>query len=227
MNDNIKRLIKIAEGLGELCNEMVFVGGTVTSLYSNDKSAPDIRPTDDVDCVTEIATYGSYENLENNLRNRGFKNDIESGVICRWKYKGEIVDVMPDDEKILGFSNRWYKEGVKNKISFDLTHKLKIFIFPVLYFLVAKIEALLSRGGNDWRGSSDFEDIVFVLNNNRDLITVFTEENNIYLKTHLKKWVQQVLERPNYEEEIESVLAYEDIERKDYVIEILESLVSD
>lgn len=186
MNDNIKRLIKIAEGLGELCNEMVFVGGTVTSLYVNDKSAPDIRPTDDVDCVTEIATYGSYENLENNLRNRGFKNDIESGVICRWKYKGEIVDVMPDDEKILGFSNRWYKEGVKNKISFDLTPKLKIFIFPVLYFLVAKIEALLSRGGNDWRGSSDFEDIVFVLNNNKDLITIFTEENNIDLKTHLK-----------------------------------------
>lgn len=36
-----------------------------------------------------------------------------------------------------------------------------------------------------------------------------------------------MLERPNYEEEIESVLAYEDIDRKDYVKEILESLVSD
>lgn len=28
--------------------------------------------------------------------------------ICRWTYDDEIVDIMPDDPSILGFSNRWY-----------------------------------------------------------------------------------------------------------------------
>lgn len=226
MHDNIKRLIKIAEALGDLRDEMVFVGGTVTSLYADDMAAPDIRPTTDVDCVTELASYGSYENLENNLRKRGFKNDLESGVICRWKYNGETVDVMPDDEKILGFSNKWYKIGVQNKILYPITNGLQIFIFPVLYFLVAKIEALYSRGGQDWRGSSDFEDIVFVLNNNKDIADEFNNEVNSDLKMYLTEWAANVLKRPNHEEEIESVLAHEDYDRKDYVIEILECFAS-
>lgn len=226
MHDNIKRLMIIAEGLGQLRHEMVFVGGTVTSLYANDMTAPDIRPTTDVDCVTEIATYGSYENLENNLRNRGFINDIESGVICRWKYKGETVDVMPDDEKILGFSNKWYKIGIKNKIIYPITDKIQIFIFPVLYFLAAKIEALYSRGGQDWRGSSDFEDIVFVLNNRNDVVDEFKAEVNESLKIYLSQWAASVLGRPNHEEEIESVLAYEDYIRKGYVVNVLESFAS-
>ena len=25
------------------------------------------------------------------------------------------VDFMPDDENVLGFSNRWYADGIKNK----------------------------------------------------------------------------------------------------------------
>ena len=90
MHDNIKRLITIAKALGDLRNEMVFVGGTVTSLYADDMAAPDIRATNDVDCITELATYGSYANLENRLREIGFKNDIESNVICRWRYKAKL-----------------------------------------------------------------------------------------------------------------------------------------
>lgn len=50
----------------------------------------------DVDCVIKTATYGSLQEFENLLRKRHFINDIESGVICRWKYNGEIVDIMPD-----------------------------------------------------------------------------------------------------------------------------------
>lgn len=225
MHDNIKRLITIAKALGDLRNEMVFVGGTVTSLYADDMAAPDIRATNDVDCITELATYGSYANLENRLREIGFKNDIESNVICRWRYKGEIVDVMPDDENILGFSNRWYKQGFENKISHAVTPDLDIWIFPVLYFLVAKIEALVSRGGIDWRGSSDFEDIVFVLNNKKGILDIFEKENNNDLKCFLSEWAKGVLKRSNIREEIESVLAYEDYDRKNYVIKIFEGFM--
>ena len=226
MHDNIRRLIKIALALGDLRDEMVFVGGTVTSLYADDMGAPDIRPTEDVDCVTELTTYGSYADLEKRLRNIGFKNDIESGIICRWKYKGETVDVMPNDENILGFSNKWYKTGVENKLSYTMTPDLKIWIFPICYFLAAKIEALRSRGGNDWRGSSDFEDIVFVLNNNKTILEQFHNEKNKDLKFFLRDWASEVLKRSNHEEEIGSVLAYDDYDRKDDVIRILEAIAS-
>ena len=59
MSSNLNRLKVIAEGLGELCHDVVFVGGSVAELYADDPAATDIRPTMDVDCVIELATYGS------------------------------------------------------------------------------------------------------------------------------------------------------------------------
>ena len=85
MSGNIRRLKVIAEGLGELCKDVVFVGGSVAELYADDPAATDIRPTMDVDCVIELATYGSLQDFEQMLRDRKFVNDIESGVICRWR----------------------------------------------------------------------------------------------------------------------------------------------
>ncbi|WP_156785488.1 MULTISPECIES: hypothetical protein [Cyanophyceae] len=32
--------------------------------------------------------------------------------LCRWLYQDLIVDIMPCDAKILGFSNRWYQAGI-------------------------------------------------------------------------------------------------------------------
>lgn len=96
MSSNIRRLKIIADGLGDLGRDVVFVGGSVAELYADDSAATDIRPTMDVDCVIKTATYGSLQEFENLLRKRHFINDIESGVICRWKYNGEIVDIMPD-----------------------------------------------------------------------------------------------------------------------------------
>lgn len=221
MHDNILRLIRIAKGLGDLCEEMVFVGGAVTALYADDAAAPDIRPTTDVDCVTELATYGNYENLENRLRQKGFKNDIESGVICRWKYKGETVDIMPDDKSILGFSNPWYIPGYNKRILIEILPDLKIYILPVLYFLAAKIEALCSRGGNDWRFSHDFEDIIFVLNNNKDIKKSFDSEENQELRSYISSWAKEALNRNNHREEIECALPYGEEGREEYIFEIL------
>ena len=116
MSNNLNRLRVIAEGLGELCHDVVFVGGSVAELYADDPAATDIRPTLDVDCIVELATYGSLKDFESLLRKQGFENDIESGVICRWKYSGETVDVMPDRDSILGFSNQWYRPGFQHRI---------------------------------------------------------------------------------------------------------------
>jgi DNA modification methylase len=52
-----KRVIKtIAEGLAELNQRVVYVGGAIVSLYINDPAADDIRPTKDIDISLEIAS---------------------------------------------------------------------------------------------------------------------------------------------------------------------------
>lgn len=61
MSSNLNRLKVIADGLGELRHDVVFVGGSVAELYADDPAATDIRPTMDVDCVIELATYGSLQ----------------------------------------------------------------------------------------------------------------------------------------------------------------------
>lgn len=220
MSSNIRRLEVIADGLGELCKDVVFVGGSVAELYADDPAATDIRPTMDVDCVIELATYGSLQDFEQMLRDRKFVNDIESGVICRWKYNGEIVDIMPDRDSILGFTNRWYRPGFQHRAEVRVDD-MTIYILPPLYYVATKIEAVRGRGGEDLRFSHDFEDLVYVLNNRQDITELFDNENDIDLTGYLSSWAKEMLSRQNCREEIECMLPYGDYDRVDYIIEIL------
>lgn len=101
-----------AKGLGSLKDEAAFVGGSVIELYLAGQPALKVRATDDVDCVVEAVSRTGYHKLEEKLRARGFRHPLgEPGPICRWEYQGLIVDVMPLEGSVLGFSNRWYPEG--------------------------------------------------------------------------------------------------------------------
>ncbi|MCK5170344.1 MAG: hypothetical protein KAQ75_10730, partial [Bacteroidales bacterium] len=151
---NIDMLQTVANGLGNLKNEIVFVGGAVAELYASNPAASDIRPTFDVDCVIELSSKTEHAKLEEDLRAKGFANDTSEGApICRWVYKDIKVDVMPTDEDILGFSNRWYVGGIENKITKVLPDGTEIYVFPPEYYLAAKLEAHESRGGDDLRQS--------------------------------------------------------------------------
>jgi predicted nucleotidyltransferase len=103
--ENITRIKAVYLALEELASEVVFVGGATVSLYST-RPETATRPTDDVDIVVEIMHYKDYAAIEAKLRSKGFINDIQSGVICRYIINGITVDVMPTSEEILGFSNK-------------------------------------------------------------------------------------------------------------------------
>lgn len=221
MSGNISRLKFIAGGLGDLCRDVVFVGGSVAELYADNPAATDVRPTMDVDCVIELATYNNLQEFESLLRKHGFVNDIESGVICRWKYNGETVDIMPDKDNILGFTNQWYGPGFKHRITYELSDGTAFYILPPLYYLATKIEATRNRGGNDLRFSHDFEDFIYVLNNRDDIIYLFDNERDSDLTKYISTWASELLARQNCREEIECMLPYGDYERVDYIIEIL------
>lgn len=168
---NLTRIKAVYNALGELAPKTIFAGGAVVSLYA-DRPYDDTRPTDDIDIVVELIDYNGYATMEDKLRKKGFVNDIQSKVICRYKINGIVVDVMPVSEKVLGFSNKWYAPGFKQAIDFEIDKQHTVKIFPVTYFIASKLEAFKSRGKNDGRTSSDFEDIVFVLNNRN---TIWTE----------------------------------------------------
>ena len=154
----------VAEGLKELADEVVFLGGATTGLYIDDPSYPEVRPTEDVDCIVQIASRVEYAKLEQRLRKLGFQHDyIQGSPLCRWKFCGVTVDVMPTNAEILGFSNRWYPSGIAQCESFQLPSGRTIRVLSAINFLATKNEAFENRGAGDYRFSPDFEDIVSVL----------------------------------------------------------------
>ena len=214
-------LTVVVNGLGEMKDEVVFVGGSVAELYADDPASSDIRATLDIDCVIEISSRMRYNELEERLRAKGFRNDMTQGApICRWIYKRVIVDVMPIDENILGFTNQWYKGGIGHKTICVLQNDTEIFIFPAPYYLGTKFEAVLSRGGDDLRTSHDFEDIIYILDNVTNIVEQISNTEDS-LKKYLIDQFEILLCNPNIEEAIECALPYGSDERVNYIIDIL------
>lgn len=81
MHDSIKMLMQTVEGLEEINDEVVFVGGAVVGLYGTDLNSPEISVTRDVDCVIEVTSYAKYANLEKRLLKKEFTNDTQAKVL--------------------------------------------------------------------------------------------------------------------------------------------------
>jgi len=90
-------------------------------------------------CIVELASYKGYAALDKKLREIGFKNDITSGVICRYKIQGITVDVMPTHPEAIGFSNIWYPEGFQTAINYPLDEQTEIKIFSIALFCSFKM----------------------------------------------------------------------------------------
>jgi len=163
-NPNLQILELAVAALGPLTDQMVFVGGCATGLLITDAAAPPIRVTQDVDVITEVATRGAYYKLSEQLRQRGFKEDQSPDApICRWTINDVVLDVMPTNPEILGFSNQWYRSALATAelVSLPSGSQIRIVISP--YFLATKLDAFAGRGKSDYAASHDMEDIIAVL----------------------------------------------------------------
>ena len=223
---NIGLLAAVAKGLGHLCHSVVFVGGAVTELYATDRAATEVRATDDVDCVVELVSYREFTLIEEELRKLKFRNDTESNVICRWNYRGIKVDIMPNDASVIGFSNQWYSDGMRNSINYELAENLTIRIFAPAWFLASKMVAFADRGKYDFRTSSDFEDIVYVLDNSPSIVDKIVSADDkvkLYLKSEFRKY----LSNKSLSEGIFCALPYSSgSERIDRIKTIMEEITS-
>jgi hypothetical protein len=190
-NHNRDLLIEAARLLKPLLGKFVFVGGSTTGLLITDKAAAEVRPTYDVDAIAEISSYAEYADFSERLRKCGFSEDEGEGApICRWRQKKTILDVMPLDEKILGFSNRWYKPAMDSALVYELEPDLRVRVVTRVFFCATKLEAFAGRGKGDYQSSHDLEDLMAVVDGRTELaeeIHAGPENVCAYISTEISK----------------------------------------
>ena len=197
-NSSLEQLVATAVLLRPMLGDLVFVGGAVTILLVTDEGAGLPRTTRDVDAIAEITSYAEYTAFGARLRALGFSEDTSEGApLCRWVHSGTILDVMPLDEKILGFSNRWYRAAMEAATTHRLARNLDIRVVTAPYFLATKIEAFKGRGGRDFWASHDLEDLIFVIDG-RSTIVDEAQTEKLMLREYLHAEITGLLATPEF-----------------------------
>lgn len=186
----IELLAKMAQHLEPLLKEVVFVGGCVTGLLITEGPV-EVRATKDVDAVVATTSYADYVRISGRLRELGFAEDASAGApICRWTIQSMVLDMMPHDEKILGFSNRWYKAAILKAEQRQLYNRLTVLVISAPYFVAAKLEAFNGRGNEDYAASHDLEDLIAVIDGRPSIITDIARESE-----DLRKYISSEFSR--------------------------------
>lgn len=168
---NVPKVELVAQALGGLREQLVFVGGCAVDLLLTDTAAAPSRVTYDVDLVAQVAALAGYHKLEEEFVRLGFKRDISRDApICRWRLGNLEVDLMPTDTSVLGFANRWYPLAMQTAQLVTLPSGTAIRLIAAPVFLATKFEAFADRGKGDFLGSHDLEDIVNVLDGRPELV---------------------------------------------------------
>lgn len=167
---NLELLVRVAEALGDLREQVTFVGGCATALLITDPAAAPVRATHDVDAIVAVVSLAEYRRVGAALRERGFAQTIEGGEPpYRWTYAGLTLDLMPIEPGIMGFSNRWYGAALHGATMMVIGGGIAVRVADAPSFVATKLEAFLDRGGGDYLSSHDLEDVLSVIDGRPEL----------------------------------------------------------
>lgn len=201
----LQMIDQVATALDDLSDEVVFVGGCVTGLLVDDEfTLEQIRFTEDVDLIVNIITHADWRLLLKKLRSRGFTEDMADTVICRMRLGGLKVDIMPVEEKILGFANRWYADAIKKPFNYKLSPVRKVNILSPVYFVATKLEAYNGRGNKDVLASHDIEDLLTVFDG-RSTIVDDMKQAESKVRKYIIDQMRLLLDNVQFEYAIQSV----------------------
>ncbi len=219
---NLNVVEKVAIALGELNSDVIYVGGAVVSLYVTDKGAEQPRPTKDIDVSVQISSYSEMEELRMKLSSKKIFPAAYESVMYRYNFEDILIDFIPYGPTPLGPTNSWLKPGFAKAYPVKIG-AVEIHILPVSLYLSTKWEAFKSRG-RDPRLSHDFEDIIYVIDNNVDLVAdVMNADKNV--QHFLREMSNEILLHPSSNEIIECHLSpYTIRERKPIVIDKLNKI---
>lgn len=188
-------LRQVALRLGPLCERVVFLGGATVGLFITDSAAPSIRATKDVDVIVEVSSTIDYVGrIRDELRARGYHEDTSEGApLCRWIADGLVLDVMPTAAEVLGFSNRWYPLALATSVEFVLAKALTIRLVTPPCFVATKLEAFRGRGGGDYQGSHDLEDLIAVVDGREELCDEVAVAGDSALRKYIASRIRGLL----------------------------------
>jgi hypothetical protein len=191
--------------LGSVLDDLVFVGGCTTGLFLTDSAAGGIRPTKDVDAIVDVTSYAKYTALAERLRELGLAEDTAPGApLCRWRRNDVIVDVMPIDASVLGFSNQWYPAAIETAQTWGIAgHNVRI-VTPAL-FIATKLEAFGGRGGGDVLASHDLEDIVTVVDGRSEIVDEVAAAD-AKVRAYIASEIRSLLHNPDFAEALSGFL---------------------
>ena len=197
-NPNIELLSGMAHAMGPLCEQVVFVGGCATGLLISQPLVADARATEDVDAIVEVASLVGYHALADQLMARGFKQTMADNTPpFRWFWRGMQLDLVPLDEKVLGFANPWYRAGHDASVLTELDDGMVLKHLSAPYFLATKFEAFKDRGRNDVFTSHDLEDILTVVEGRSTLVEeTMTAPDDV--RRHIARSVAGLLALPPF-----------------------------
>ncbi|WP_284176784.1 hypothetical protein [Rhabdaerophilum sp. SD176] len=191
----------VADALGpDLRERLVFVGGCTTALFITDPvTLEDIRATDDVDLIVDLEGYAAWAELQAQLRAQGFQEAHDETVACRMSLNGLKVDFMPDDADILGFSNRWYAQGIASAETIQLRDGYPIKKLVPALFMATKLEAYLGRGQGDILMSHDLEDVLVVVDGRAELVDEI-RGSSPEIRGFVARTVADLLTKPDFDD---------------------------
>lgn len=195
---NLPLLEEAAHKLTPFLGEIAFVGGVTLGLLISDKAAAPIRGTTDVDVIAEIVTYADYMEFSERLRKANFTEDAgEKPLTCRWHNGDLILDVLPLNKEVLGFTNRWHALALECASSFTLPSGQLIRVITAPFFLATKMEAFRGRGNMDYQASHDLEDFVAVIEGRENVIQEIAESPS-ELREYLVDAARKLLAEPKF-----------------------------
>ena len=208
---NVANVEIVAAALGELCDEVVLVGGCAAGLLIDAPSAPPPRVTIDVDLIAAVTALRDYHALERRFAKRGLVRDLSPDApICRWRVGAVAVDLMPTDEAVLGFSNRWYAEAARTANKVRLPSGAPVNLIAAPAFLGTKFEAFRQRGNADILASHDFEDIINVMEGRSHVVEEIRAAQP-HLRSYLSAAFAQVIATESLDDILPGLVAYDEL----------------
>lgn len=220
---NLKVVEKVAISLEELNGDVIYVGGAVVSLYVTDEGAEQPRPTKDINISVQISTYSQMDELREKLALKKIYPAPSEKIMYRYSYEDILIDFIPFEETILGPTNSWLKPGFEKAYPVNIG-EIEIKILPVSLFIATKWEAFKSRG-NDPRTSHDFEDIIYIIDNNLEVVEDIRNANKD-VQNFLKEMSNEILNHNSRNEIIEChINPFSANERREIVIAKLNEIL--
>lgn len=194
--------------LGPILDEVVFVGGATIHLWLTEPGMPPARATDDVDVVCEVATRVEYHRFGSRLRERGLSEAIDEPVICRWKSTDPqlVLDVMPTDSAILGFSNPWYEEAISTAAIIALDSGAEIRAATPASLVAMKLCAWKGRGRGDLLRSLDIHDVLTLIDGRSELLAEVQAAQS-HLRAYIQDELVQLRAEPYFDYAVDSATA--------------------